>query len=483
TSVLESSTEKCPHCGGTGHVRSVSSVALQLLRAIEETLLKGPTHNLIVRTKPDTALYVLNHKRAHLRGLEERFHVALTVNADEEVGGQIGFTIDRGEQVMSVEQAKTVLAQQANLAPPTLIEEEEPVVEEDFEDETEAEASSGARGYAGVTEIDEDRPESQDGEGFQPSDGEDIRENGDAAREGGRGRRRRRRRGRGGRGGEGREAGQPRQPRQEGGYEHGAEQAYAQEHGQEHGQPHAAEHGEQHGGFAPDHGGGPQPDYAPPPYGQQEGGEPMPEGVPQERFDEGHHEGGERHGNGDGRGRRRRGRRGGRRNRRGREGLEGDRDMPHGMGEQAMSHEADQGEFASAAGHAPNHAPGQDMQYEIHSRPDMDPRPQWSPPRETAAPELGQAPDQAPRREAVAEAAPAPQSEPEPAAPPRRRSTVREAPPSSASSEPAVTPMPEPQPASPPPAAAAEPAPAEAAAKPRRTGWWAKKLLGGGDKG
>ena len=41
TSVLESSTEKCPHCGGTGHVRSVSSVALQLLRSLEETLLKG----------------------------------------------------------------------------------------------------------------------------------------------------------------------------------------------------------------------------------------------------------------------------------------------------------------------------------------------------------------------------------------------------------------------------------------------------------
>ena len=32
SSVLESSTDKCPHCGGTGHVRSVSSVALQLLR-------------------------------------------------------------------------------------------------------------------------------------------------------------------------------------------------------------------------------------------------------------------------------------------------------------------------------------------------------------------------------------------------------------------------------------------------------------------
>src|SRR6266700_2186098 len=52
TSVLESSTEKCPHCGGTGHIRSLSSDALQLLRSFEDTLLKGPTHNQIVRTRP-----------------------------------------------------------------------------------------------------------------------------------------------------------------------------------------------------------------------------------------------------------------------------------------------------------------------------------------------------------------------------------------------------------------------------------------------
>src|SRR5690348_8217726 len=92
SSVLESSTEKCSHCGGTGHVRSVASVALQILRALEEMLIKGATHNLIIRTLPDTALYVLNHKRAHLRGLEERFKVTLTINSDEEVGGQVGFT-------------------------------------------------------------------------------------------------------------------------------------------------------------------------------------------------------------------------------------------------------------------------------------------------------------------------------------------------------------------------------------------------------
>ena len=83
SSVLESSTEKCPYCGGSGHVRSVSSLALQVLRALEEQLIKGATHNLIVRTRPDVALYVLNQKRAHLRSLEERFVITITISADE----------------------------------------------------------------------------------------------------------------------------------------------------------------------------------------------------------------------------------------------------------------------------------------------------------------------------------------------------------------------------------------------------------------
>ena len=101
TSVLESSTEKCPVCGGSGHVRSVSSVALQLLRALEEMLIKGATHNLIVRTRSEVALYVLNHKRAHLRALEERFRITITISADATVTGQQSYVIDRGEQVHS----------------------------------------------------------------------------------------------------------------------------------------------------------------------------------------------------------------------------------------------------------------------------------------------------------------------------------------------------------------------------------------------
>ncbi|MCW5689950.1 MAG: Rne/Rng family ribonuclease, partial [Pseudolabrys sp.] len=93
TSVLESSTEKCPLCGGLGHVRSVSSVALQLLRAIEETLNKGGTHNLVVRTRSEVALYVLNHKRAHLRALEERFRITITISADSTVAPQVSYMV------------------------------------------------------------------------------------------------------------------------------------------------------------------------------------------------------------------------------------------------------------------------------------------------------------------------------------------------------------------------------------------------------
>jgi len=118
TSVLESSTEKCPYCGGSGHVRSVSSLALQVLRALEDHLIKSATHSLIARTRPDVALYLLNQKRAHLRGLEERFAITITVTADETVRAPQTFVIDRGEQVHTPEAAKAIAERaQAPVAP------------------------------------------------------------------------------------------------------------------------------------------------------------------------------------------------------------------------------------------------------------------------------------------------------------------------------------------------------------------------------
>jgi ribonuclease E len=167
TSVLESSTERCPYCGGSGHVRAVSSLALQVLRALEDQLMRGATHNLIARTRPDVALYVLNQKRAHLRALEERFAITITINADETLIAPQAFAIDRGEQVHTLEAAKA-LAQQTETTVAPL--EEEDGLEEAAGSDDEGESETPAEG---ATE--------QHGEGA-----------------GGRRRRRRRRRGRNG---------------------------------------------------------------------------------------------------------------------------------------------------------------------------------------------------------------------------------------------------------------------------------------------
>jgi len=184
-SVLESSTEPCPQCGGSGHVRSVSSVALQLLRGIEEILMKGATHNLVVRTRTDVALYVLNHKRGHLRDLENAFKVSLAVVADAAVSGQQSYVIDRGEQVHTLEAAKALLAAQAAASPAQAEEayDDDDVFDIETESEVETEETEG---------LTEDGAEAASGEG-----------EGDGQRR----KRRRRRRGRG----EPREGGAPRE--------------------------------------------------------------------------------------------------------------------------------------------------------------------------------------------------------------------------------------------------------------------------------
>ncbi|MEP2841540.1 Rne/Rng family ribonuclease [Roseibium sp.] len=98
TGVLESSTTPCPHCQGTGMIRSVESVALHVLRSIEDNLLKGASHNLIIRTTAEVALYILNQKRSNLFDLETRFAVEIEIQADEMVNGQL-YVLERGAPV------------------------------------------------------------------------------------------------------------------------------------------------------------------------------------------------------------------------------------------------------------------------------------------------------------------------------------------------------------------------------------------------
>ncbi|MCA3589205.1 MAG: ribonuclease E/G, partial [Methylocystis sp.] len=97
TGVLESSTIVCAHCGGSGFVRATSSVALLILRGIEDALLKSAQFHLTVKTRTEVALYILNQKRLTLRAIEERFGVTVTISADDSLHGVNYFTLERGE--------------------------------------------------------------------------------------------------------------------------------------------------------------------------------------------------------------------------------------------------------------------------------------------------------------------------------------------------------------------------------------------------
>jgi ribonuclease E len=106
-------------------------------------LIKGATHNLIVRTRAEVALYVLNQKRAHLRSLEERFRISITVSADATVSGQQSYVIDRGEQVHTPEAARN-LAAAAQSQAATVDEEEDSEFDAEAEADAQAESESEA---------------------------------------------------------------------------------------------------------------------------------------------------------------------------------------------------------------------------------------------------------------------------------------------------------------------------------------------------
>ena len=141
TGVLESSTVLCPHCRGSGQVRSVSSLSLQILRALEDHLLRHSGHNLMVRTREEVALYVLNQKRRHLSDLETRFGVQIAVSGEAPENGA-GYSIERGAPVEDRPEVTEAIAMRE--APEAEVEEEiEAEAEVEVERETEEGESEG----------------------------------------------------------------------------------------------------------------------------------------------------------------------------------------------------------------------------------------------------------------------------------------------------------------------------------------------------
>jgi ribonuclease E len=84
-SLLETSSQICPHCRGTGNVLSTESMAMRVLRTIEEEGIRMRTSEITVRVPTEVALYILNQKRSTLVSLEERYGFQVILEGDDSV--------------------------------------------------------------------------------------------------------------------------------------------------------------------------------------------------------------------------------------------------------------------------------------------------------------------------------------------------------------------------------------------------------------
>ncbi|WP_271077714.1 Rne/Rng family ribonuclease [Aurantiacibacter sp. MUD61] len=87
TGVLEASTRECPHCDGTGLVRTASSAGLSALRVIEDEAAKGKGTTITLYASTEAAVYLLNAKRADLAEIESRYGVTVEVKPEGEDEG------------------------------------------------------------------------------------------------------------------------------------------------------------------------------------------------------------------------------------------------------------------------------------------------------------------------------------------------------------------------------------------------------------
>ncbi len=95
SSFIESNYVVCPHCNGTGMVRTLESAGLYILREIEEEGIKNRFSRLNISVPYDSAIYLLNQKKKSLYDLEKKYDMEIVISADETVKNIADYKIER----------------------------------------------------------------------------------------------------------------------------------------------------------------------------------------------------------------------------------------------------------------------------------------------------------------------------------------------------------------------------------------------------
>ena len=122
--MLEMVSQPCPHCHGTGIIRSDESLSLAILRQIEEEAVKGK-HDMMTVTAPvSVANYLINEKRSHILGIEERYGITVRIDADPGLVPP-DYRVDKSRgHAETATPSKPVVSVDTALAGPTSVVEE-----------------------------------------------------------------------------------------------------------------------------------------------------------------------------------------------------------------------------------------------------------------------------------------------------------------------------------------------------------------------
>ena len=122
--MIEATTKACPHCHGTGRVRSDDSMALALLREIEEEGVKARSKEVLIVAPVEIANYLLNQKREHVAMIEARFGLSVRVEGDPSL-------ISPDYRLERFKTASRIIPAPENLNLPTVAYPEEEIEEEE----------------------------------------------------------------------------------------------------------------------------------------------------------------------------------------------------------------------------------------------------------------------------------------------------------------------------------------------------------------
>ncbi len=130
TGVLEATTRGCPHCDGTGLVRTASSAGLSALRLIEDEAAKGKGTVISLFASTEAAVYLLNSKRADLHEIEGLYGVQVEVIPEGENEGAKMRVASSGPRPTTTPRFEPIIEPEEEEVYEVETDEEEVVVEE-----------------------------------------------------------------------------------------------------------------------------------------------------------------------------------------------------------------------------------------------------------------------------------------------------------------------------------------------------------------